>query len=162
MSKVKKIITGGFEIVKDSAKQIADTVSPAAIVEQALRRQKDTKNEVSEYLKNLSPNISSEELEKKKRQLSEEDQKKLEEAREKLTAVIPAHMRPSEKPRQPRPYEATIQEEERKKAAFVEAQKKTPGPVFTPAGKQARGMLFGVRKPRVKGFEGLTKDTKVG
>lgn len=161
MSKLKKIITGGFEAVKDSAKQIVDTVSPGAIVEQALGHQGGKKDELSDYLQNLS-SVSSEELEKKKKELTEEDQKKLEETRKKLLTTMPSHMRPQQKPPGLRPYETTIQEEEKKKAQAVEAQKKQSQSVPAPAGKQPRGMLFGKRKTGGKGFEGLVKDTKVG
>lgn len=161
MSKLKKIITGGFEAVKDSAKQIVDTVSPGAIMEQALGHQRGKKDELSDYLQNLS-SVSSEELEKKKKELTEEDQKKLEETRKKLLTTMPTHMRPQQKPPGLRPYETTIQEEEKKKAQAVEAQKKQQQPLSTPAGKQPRGMLFGKRKVGGKGFEGLVKDTKVG
>ncbi len=160
MSKLKKIITGGFEIVKDSAKQLAKTISPGEMVKQALGQQQAS--EFTDYLKNISPDLSKEDLEKKKKELSEDDQKKLEEARRKLFNTIPPHMRVQPKPPGLRPYEATIQEEERKKAQAVEAQKKQPQPMATPSGKQPRGMLFGKKKTGGKGFEGLAKDTKVG
>ncbi len=46
MAIIKKIITEGLEIAKDSAKQLAQTLSPDALVKQALGQQ--PKNEVSE------------------------------------------------------------------------------------------------------------------
>lgn len=157
MSKVKKVITGGLEFVKDSAKQLAQTVSPDALARQALGQ--PPKSEVTDYLRNLGKDLTPEELEKKKKELESDEQKKLEEARKTIKSATPAHMRLPQKPTAPKPYEA-IAAEEKKKAKEVEAMKKQPQPLFTPAGKQPRGMLFGKRK--VKGFEGLQKDTKVG
>lgn len=159
MIKVKKIITEGLEVVKDSARQLAKTVSPGELAKQALGQQK---NEFSDYLKNLSPDLSKEELEKKKKELSDEEKKKLEEARDTIKAAIPDHMRPIPKPPELRSFEKAKQEEEQKKAAQVEAMKKQSPPVITPAGKQQRGSLFAKKKGAAKGFEGLQKDTKVG
>lgn len=165
-NKAKKIISGlikgGFEFTKDSAKQIADTVAPDKLLEQAVSGVPPQKGEFSEYLKSLGPNLSEEELAKKKKEFEERDQKELEEERKKLWATVPPHMRLPEKPKPLRPYEQAIQEEEKKKAMAVEAQKKQPQQVAVPTGKQPRGMLFAKRKPAAKGFEGLQKDTKVG
>lgn len=159
MIKVKKIITGGLEFVKDSAKQLAQTVSPDAMLKQALGQPQ--KNEFSEYLKKQGPDLTPEEMEKKKLEYAESEQKKLDDARNVIKAAIPDHMRLPQKPQAPRPYEALIQEEERKKAQQVEAMKKGPQPLSMPTSKQTRGMLGGKRKTQ-KGFEGLQKDTKVG
>lgn len=160
MSKVKKIITGGLEFVKDSARQLAQTVNPDTLARQALGQQ--PKSEFSEYLKNLGPDLTPEEMEKKKQEYSDSEQKKLEEARNTIKAALPDHMKLSQKPSTPTPYEANIQEEERKKAQQVEAMKKNPQPLPMPSSKQARGMLFGKKKSVNKGFEGMQKDTKVG
>lgn len=158
--KVKKIITGGLEFVKDSAKQLAQTVSPDALVKQALGQQ--TINEFTDYLKNLGPNLSPEEMEKKKKEYSDEEQKKLEEARNLIKSAMPDHMRLSQRPPVPGPYEEAMKEEERKKAFEVEAANKGPKPLAMPTSKQSRGMLFGKKKSVNKGFEGLQKDSKVG
>jgi len=160
MSKVKSIITGGFEIVKDSAKQLADTVSPGKLIEQAIGS-KPQGNEFSEYLKNSGPNLSPEELEKKKKELSEADQQKLEEERRKLPGIstTPAHMRPPERQKELRPYDANIQEKEREKAQIVEAQKKQP--FVNPSSKQTRGMLGARRRPKSADFE-AGKNIKIG
>lgn len=160
MIKVKKIIIGGLEFVKDSAKQLAQTVSPDALVKQALGQQ--TGNEFTDYLKGLGPNLSPEEMEKKKKEYADDEQKKMEEARNLIKAALPAHMRLPQKPAIPGPYEAAIQEEERKKAQQVEAQKKNPQPLSTPISKQTRGMLGGKKRSANKGFEGMQKDSKVG
>lgn len=168
MSKAKKIISGlikgGFEFTKDSAKQIADTVAPGKLLEQAVSGVPQRKDEFSEYLKNLGPNLSEEEIAKKRKEFEERDQKELEEERKKLWATVPPHMRLPEKPKSLSPYEQAIQEEEKKKAMAVEAQKKQQQqqPLAAPAGKQPRGMLFAKKRPATKGFEGLQKDTKVG
>lgn len=160
MIKVKKIITGGLEFVKDSAKQLAQTVSPDTLVKQALGQQ--TNSEFTDYLKGLGPNLSPEGMEKKKKEYADDEQKKMEEARNLIKAALPDHMRLPQKPATPGPYEAAIQEEERKKAQQVEAQKRNPQPLSMPTSKQTRGMLGGKKKSANKGFEGLQKDSKVG
>ncbi|MBI3379279.1 hypothetical protein HY029_00830 [Candidatus Gottesmanbacteria bacterium] len=160
MIKVKKIITGGLEFVKDSAKQIAQTVSPDALARQALGQQ--PKNEFGDYLKNLGPNLSPEEMEKRKQEYQTSEQKELEEARKVLKNTTPRHMQPEQKPPELRPFEVLAQEEERRKAQQLEAQKKNPQPLPMPSSKQARGMLGGRKKSANKGFEGLQKDSKVG
>ncbi|MCL4338201.1 hypothetical protein M1271_00760 [Patescibacteria group bacterium] len=162
---IGKIIGGGFEAVKESAKQIADTVSPGALLEQALGKQKQSENTMGDYLKNLGdPSLTGDKLKEKEGEFKTEDEKKIEEARKLLQAAggLPAHMRLPPKEKELRPYELTVQEEEKKKAAQVEAQKKQRSSMPAPSGKQPRGMLFGKRKSGGKGFEGLSKDTKVG
>lgn len=161
---IKSIITNTFEAVKDSAKQIVDTVSPGVMVEQALGQQQSQSSEFTEYLKNAGPNLSPEEIEKKKQEFAQSDQSKLEEERKKLFSSIPAHMKLPQKQKPPRPYEAVIQEGERKKAQAVEAQKKQAGAqISAPAGKQARGSLFARKKKHVStGFEVIKGDKKAG
>ncbi len=164
-SKVKKvisnIITGGFEAVKDSAKQIADTVGPDKLLEQAIGTTKSG-NEMSDYLKNIGdPSLTGDKLKQVEDQYKSEDEKKLEEARKVLSA-IPAHMKLPQKRQQPSAYEQTVQEEERKKAQAVEAQKRQSQSMAMPTSKQTRGMLFGKKKSANKGFEGLSKDSRAG
>lgn len=159
-NKVKKIITGGLEFVKDSAKQLAQTVSPDAMVKQALGQ--PPKSEFSDYLKKLGPDLSPSELEAKKQEFQTDEEKKLAEARNALKAAIPDHMKPVQRQKTLGPYELAVQEEERKKAQRVEAMKKSPQPLSQPTSKQSRGMLFGKKKSANKGFEGMQKDTKVG
>lgn len=160
MIKLKKIIEGGLESTNDSVKQLARTVSPDALVKQALGQQQ--KNEFTEYLKTVGKDLTPQEMEEKKKEFAEKDEKEKEEAQKIISAAIPPHMRPAKKPPAPRPYEATIRQEEEKKAQQMEAAKKQPQPLITPASKQSRGMLGAVRKKGQKGFEGLQKDTKVG
>lgn len=160
MPKLKKIITGGLEIVKDSAKELAQTLSPDALVKQALGQQ--PKNEFSEYLKNLGKDMTPEELEKKKQEYSSDEQKKMDEARKAIAAAIPDHMKLPQKQQELRPQEVVEQDKEREKAMQVEAQKKNSQALAMPTSKQARGMLGGKRKSANKGFEGLQKDSKVG
>ncbi len=164
-SKVKKvisnIITGGFEVVKDSARQIAETIGPDKLLEQAMGVRKSG-NEMADYLKNVGdPTLTGDKLKQAENQFKSEDEKKLEEARKMLSA-IPAHMRLPQKQQQPSAYEQTVQEEERKKAQAVEAQKRQSQSMAMPTSKQARGMLFGKKKSANKGFEGLSKDSKAG
>lgn len=160
MSIIKKVITEGLEVVRDSAKQLAQTVSPDAFVKQALGQQ--PKNEFSEYLKNLGKDLSPQELEKKKQEFSTDEQKKMDEARKTITAAMPSHMRLPQKQQELRSQEVVVQDEERKKAMQVEAQKKNSQALAMPTSKQARGMLGGKKRSANKGFEGLQKDTKVG
>ncbi|MBI2616780.1 hypothetical protein HYW55_01440 [Candidatus Gottesmanbacteria bacterium] len=161
---IKSIITNTFEAVKDSAKQVADTVSPGSLLEQALGKQKSQSSEFTEYLKNVGGELSPEELEKKKKEFSQSDQEKLEETRKKLLPSVPAHMKPPPTAKGPRPYEATIQEEERKKAQAVEMQKKQASQQITPpSGKKARGSLFSKKKKATPtGFEVMKGDKKAG
>ncbi len=164
-SKVKKVIstvlTGGFEVVKDSAKQIADTIGPDKLLEQAMGTKKSG-NEMSDYLKNIGdPSLTGDKLKQTEDQFKTEDEKKLEEAR-KMLSTVPAHMRLPQKQEQPRAYEQTVQEEERKKAQAVEAQKRQSQSMAMPTSKQSRGMLGGKKKSANKGFEGLSKDSKAG
>lgn len=160
-SKVKKIISSGFEVLRDSAKQLADTVAPGVLIEQALG--KPGGSEVTDYLQKIGdPELKGEKLQEKQRELKEKEQKELEEARKLLQAAVPAHMKLPPKPPGLRPYEVTIQEEEQKKAQAIEAAKKNLQPLAMPSSKQARGMLFAKKKSGGKGFEGLAKDTKTG
>lgn len=162
MSVAKKIIKGGLEILKDSAKQLADTISPAAILEQALGKKKQREDDFGQYLKGIGGDLSPEQIEKRRKEFEKTDEQKLEDARKMIKAALPSHMRLAPRPVAPRPYEMTIQDMEKKKAAAIEAGKKQQQSAVAPAGKQARGMLFGVKKKGGKGFEGLAKDTKVG
>lgn len=161
MSKLKKIITSGFEIVKDSAKQIADTVSPGALIEHALGTKKSS-DTMGDYLRNLGdPSLSGDKLKQKEMEIKSEDEKKLEEAR-KILSGVPVHMKLPPKQPGPRAYEVTVQDMDRKQAQAIEAQKKQSQSAVAPKGKQQRGSLFAKRKTSAKGFEGLVKDTKVG
>lgn len=162
MSIAKKIIKGSLEIVKESAKQLADTLSPTAFLEQALGSKPKRDDEFAKYLKGLGGDLSKEQMEEKRKEFDESDEKKLEIARKMIKAALPSHMQLPYTQRQPRPYEVSVQEMERKKAAAIEAGKKQQQSAVAPAGKQPRGMLFGVKKKGGKGFEGLAKDTKVG
>lgn len=161
--KVKRIITGGLEIIKDSAEELGKTVGPGALIEAALHPGGSRKpNEFSEYLQKSGPNLSEEELKKRKEELSEEEKKQMEEDRKTLRQAVPAHMRPPPEPQELRAYEANIQEKEREKAMQVEAMKKKPKPLVTPVSVQSRGILGAIRrKQSPKGFEGLQKERKL-
>ena len=167
MSKVKKIIggllEGGIEIVKDSARQLAGAVSPVKIIEQVVSQPKTEDGEVTKYLKDLSGNLSEGDIEKKKKELEEKKQQELEEARKSIQSAIPAHMRPRPEPKEPSIYEQNVQDEERKKALAVEAQKKQQAQSsFPPSGKQQRGSLFAKKKrPKTADFE-KSKNIKIG
>lgn len=167
MSKVKKIIggllEGGVEVVKDSARQLADTVSPVKIIEQAIGQPKSEGSEVTQYLKDLSGSLSEEEIEKKKKELGEKEQQELEEARKSIQSAVPEHMRLRKEKKEPSIYEQNVQEEERKKALAVEAQKKQQAQSsFPPSGKKQRGSLFAKKKrPKTADFE-RSKNIKIG
>ena len=161
---IGKIIGGGFEAVREGVKEVAQTVSPGALLEQALGTQKQT-NEMGDYLKNIGdPNLTGDKLKAREGEFKTEDQKKLEAARKMLALQggLPAHMRLPEKEKTLSPYEQSMKDLEQKKAAEVEARKKQQASAPAPSGKQPRGMLFGKKKSGGKGFEGLAKDSKVG
>lgn len=163
MSAVKKvlknIISGGFEAVKDSAKQITHTVSPGSLLESALGQKKP--DEFSEYLKNLGDkNLTTEELEKKKKEIAEKEEKEKNKLRSFLQAT-PAHLRAAPLPKEMRPYEAIIKEKEEKETREKHMQEKMPRALPQMSSKAKPGGLF-ARKKGGKGFEGLQKDTKVG
>lgn len=155
---VKKIGEGTLEVVKDSARQIGKTVSPGTLLEQAIGPKKES--EFTTYLKNLDEkNLTPEEFEKKKQELAQKDKTEAEKVRALLGT--PTHMKLPQKPKSLRPYEAAIQEEERKKALAIEAQKKHPQPLMQPMSKQARGMLGAKKRPKSSDFE-AGKNIKVG
>ena len=154
------IIIGGFEAVADSAKKIGETVSPGALIESAVGVKKS--DEYSEYLKNLGDkNLIGENLEKKKQELASKDEDEKNKMRSFLQAT-PAHMRLPQKPQEPRPQEEVIQDEERKKAMQVEAQKKQAQTVVTPIGKHARGALGAKKRPKTSMTMESSKNIKVG
>lgn len=160
---LKGIFEGGMEMVKDSAKQVADTVSPVKIIEGALGMTPPKKDEFTQFLQKSGPDLTPAQIEEKKKEFGSSDEKAMEEARKKLRAAIPDHMKLPPKQRELTPYEQTIQDEEKKKAAMIEAQKKQQGQaVPAPSGKQARGSLFArKKKPQASTFE-TSKNTKVG
>lgn len=166
MTIAKKIIKGlvesGIETVKDSTKQVAGTVNPVKLIESAVGAGTPTVgSEMGNYLKNVSPDMTSAQLEAKKKELSEDDQKKMEEARKALRPGLPDYLKPAQKPKELSPYEASLQEKERKTAMAVEMQKKEQGSVHEVSTKQTRGLLGRLRKPKASGFE-TGKNIKVG
>lgn len=161
----KKVIEGGVEVLKDSAEQLKDTVSPGKLIEQALGTAPKKPDELTEYLKSLGPDASAEELKKREEELSEEEKRKMEEARKTIKAAVPPHMRPQPRPPELRSYEKMLREQEQKKALEIEAQKKQQ--LIPPSGKQQSGALFvkkkkGLATPILSSSEGLKKDRKIG
>ena len=161
-SKIKKIIAGGFEIVKDSTKEIAGAVGPGALLEHALGQDKPKANEMGDYLKNIGdPELKGDKLKQKEAEINQKDQAEMENAR-RILAGLPPHMQLPREEKKLRPYEEKMKEEE-KKAQEVEAmQQKQQNSLAEPIVKQQRGSMRGKRKSPQKGFEGLKKDTKVG
>jgi hypothetical protein len=97
-------------------------------------------------------------LELKKQEQAQKDKDKQVQLRTYLQSVAP-HLRPSQQQAGPRAYEATIQDEEKKKAQAVEAQKQQP--FSQPTSKQARGMLGKKKQPTSNAFE-QSKNIKSG
>lgn len=159
---IKNIIEGGLEFVKDSGKQIGETVSPEKMLDSVLGP-KETTDEFTKYLQSLGGELTPEQIEQKKKEFEENKIKEMEEARKVLKGSVPPHMKPSPQPRQPSPYEEVVQEGERKKAILLETQQKQrQQQVFTPAGKQQRGSLFARKKrPKTADFE-AGKNIKIG
>jgi len=160
-SKIKKIIAGGFEIVKDTTKEIAGAVEPGALLKHALGQDRKA-SEMGDYLKNIGdPALQGEKLKQREAEISQKDQAEMENAR-RILAGLPPHMQLPKEQKELRPYEENMQEEE-KKAQEVEAQKQQQQQsLVEPTVKQQRGSMRGKRKSPQKGFEGLKKDTKVG
>ena len=169
MSKVKKIITGiiegGAEAVKDSAKQIAETVSPVKMLEQALGITPPTslgEDEFAKYLKNLGGDLTPQEMEKKRAEFAAREDSEMDEARKVIKSALPDHLKPPPGPPKPSVYDQLKQEEEQKKALAVEAQKKQKQPIAAPSGKQARGSLFAKKKRKASSDIEMGKNIKVG
>ena len=66
MGIAKKVIKGSLEIVKESAKQLVDTLSPTALLEQALGSKPKREDEFAKYLKGLGGDLSKEQIEQKR------------------------------------------------------------------------------------------------
>lgn len=167
MSKVKKIITsiieGGAEAVKDSAKQIAGTVSPVKMLEQALGTAPSAQeDEFVKYLKNLGGDLTAEEMEKKRAEFAAREDSEMDAARKVIKSALPDHLKPPSGPPKPSVFDQMKQEEEQKKALAVEAQKKQKQPIAAPSGKQARGSLFAKKKRKAAADIELGKNIKVG
>lgn len=156
---IKNIISGGFEAVKDSAKQIGKAVGPGALIKAAVGGGKP--DEYSEYLKNIgNPNLTGEELKKRKEETIQKDEREKNRLRTFLQTTAP-HMRLPEKPAELRPAEKIEQEKQQRNAAMAQQQANQPKVIAAPAGKAKQGGLFARRKIN-KGLEGRQKDAKVG
>jgi len=149
---VKQVIGGTFEFIKDTGKQAGKIVPDVlgGMLEQAVKGGQQTPAQKQQV---------QQQMQQKTQQHKEKDEEELKKTRESLAGLraMQAQFAPR-KQVPPSVYEQNIQEEERKKAQQVEAQKKQP--LNIPTSKQARGMLFG--KKKTKGSEGLAKDTRVG
>ena len=163
MSTVKKII-GGIaegvgEFVKEGAKDIAETVNPAKMVEQAIGPKK-TSNEFTEYLRSLGGNLTDAEVERKRKEFEEKQKTEMSQAENIIKQALPDHLKPKPAAQEPSIYERNIQEEEMKKARAVEAQKKQPKTISAPTGK-VTGVLGGRKRPKSSDFE-AGKNIKIG
>lgn len=162
MKKIKivgNIIEGAGELLKDSAKQVAETVDPVKMMENALGINKN-KNEFSDYLKNLGGNLSESDLEKKKKEYEVGKTKEMEEAQKIIRQSLPDHLKPRHSAGEPSIFEKKGQEEEMKKAQMVEAQKKEVKVINAPQGK-VTGSLGKKRKQTGTNFE-AQKNIKIG
>ncbi|MBI2611154.1 hypothetical protein HYW54_00220 [Candidatus Gottesmanbacteria bacterium] len=160
---VKKIIRDSFEFVKDTAKQGAK-IPPdlfGGMIEQAIKGPKLTSAQQQQQQVKQQAQMQ---LQKQGEDFKTKDEEELKKAREKLEQLRRMQaMYATRQEQKLRPYEETIQDKERQKAQEVEAQKKKVSqqlPVMTT--KPKRGSLFGFLKRKIKGSEGLVKDTKVG
>lgn len=164
MTKVKKIIgdimEGGAELLKDSAKQIGETVSPVKMLEQAIGQKPLQDDEFTKYLKTLGGELTAEQIEEKKKEFEAKGQGEMEEARKVLHQALPDHLKPRSKIQKLNTFEEAKQEEERKKAMQIEAQKKQPKTIALPQGK-VTGVLGGRKKHKASDFE-MGKNIKVG
>lgn len=156
---IKTTLEEGVEFVKDSASQVGKAISPVEMLKQATGTQH---SEITDYLRNLSDkDLTPQQLEMKKKEQLLKDEEEAKKLRLFLNST-PDHLRPSPKQQPIRAHEATIQDEERKKAHAVEAQKKqAQQSVGMPVSKQTRGMLGAKRKPKSSDFE-VGKNIKIG
>ncbi len=149
---VKKVIRDSFEFVKNTGKQAGKIVPDVlgGMLEQAVKGGSQSAAQKQQAAQQMQQQTTS---------YKQKDEEELKKTRDALAALqrMQRTFSPKQKPA-PRPYEATISEEEQRKAAATEAQKKQP--LAVPVSKQTRGMLFGKRK--IKGSEGMVKDTRVG
>ena len=135
MPMIKKIISDSLEILKDAAKesvekgakQLVETVSPVKLLEQATGV-KTGSNTLGDYLKNQAPDLTAEQIAQK----NQADQKALEAARNIISSTTPAHMRLPQQPKELRPYEETLRDQEEKKQANIKAAQVKP--LMTPVG----------------------------
>lgn len=148
---VKKIIGGTFEFAGETAKKSAQVVPDVlgGMLEQAVKGGQQTAAQKQQAAK---------QMQQKTTDFKKKDEEELKKARESLAQLrrMQSQFAPKKQLEQ-RPYEAKIQEEEKKKAEEVEAQKTKP--LVIPTSVQARGMLG---KKKAKGSEGMVKDTRVG
>ena len=137
---IKRIITESLETLKDKAKesvkegigQLGKTVNPEELIKQATGVQQ-AGNELSDYLKNVGPNLTEEEIKKRRQEISGKDQKELEEARKVIQSTTPLHMKLPQRPKELRPYEKYWKDQEEKKQANI-VQAKQARPLVTPTG----------------------------
>ncbi len=154
---VKKITEGSLEALKEGAEQLTKVVAPEKVVEQLTGNVKGEKDEIGEYLTNLDPKLSKEEV----RKIEETDRKKLEETRKKLRSVTPNHMKPPpQKEGELRPYEKILAEEEEKKAEEERMRKLQQSQALPVISSPIRG-LARKKRPVSADFE-AGKNVKVG
>jgi hypothetical protein len=164
MSAIKKLIKSAveetLEIVKDSAEQIVNTVSPDALFnaatggEQPKPAQKES--DMTAYLKSLGNGLEGDALKKKQMEVAQSDEQKVAALRTYLQAT-PAHMRLPPEPPKLRAYEQMIRDEEEKKAMQVQQQQSS---FVVPTSKPSRGGM-GKQRPKAASME-LKHDNKSG
>ncbi|OGG20359.1 hypothetical protein A3D03_05940 [Candidatus Gottesmanbacteria bacterium RIFCSPHIGHO2_02_FULL_40_13] len=159
-SALKKIITGTFEVVKDSAGELGKTISPAEMMNQlAGTQQPPEKSEMGEYLEKVGdPTLTGDKLEARKKELKTEEERQLEEARRAINPN-PAHMRPLPRERVLTPYEQRLEDDQKKKEAEVAEAQRQSQTLAMPKGK-AKGKLGSTSHKATT--EGLKKDSKFG
>jgi hypothetical protein len=161
MSKLKKIITGSLEIVKESAKQLGETVGPEALLKAAGVTPTAGKNEWSEYLakEQSNPHLTGEKLVQaniNQKQKDEEDQKKI------LASLpgLPDHMKPTSKTPEQSVYDANWEERMR-----IERDKKAASQNTTieaPQGKKQAGSALVKKRAPQNNMEGPKQNIKAG
>lgn len=157
---IKKIITGTFEVIKDSAGELGKAVSPGEIMNQLAGVQNTPdKNEMGEYLENVGdPTLTGDKLKQKEAELEAKKQKELEEARNVINPN-PAHMRLPPRERELTPYEQSMKDwDEKNKAKAAETQQQSQ--VLSTPKSRPKGKLGATSHKATT--EGLKKDTKFG
>jgi len=145
MSKIKKIIRGGFESAVEFLKPATKIVTPDRIAGQIIGPSSG-QNEMTEYLRKLGDHKESGNPQKKD-QLDGKQTNPDENVQNLRTYLqsIPSHLRPPVGPPPLRPYEATVKDHTDKLAEKAKVEENS-APFVTPTGKR-RGMMGKKHQP---------------
>lgn len=157
---VPKVIRDSFEFISDTAKPLGDIA--AGIPEQLIKGRQMTKQQQQQS--NQQKQQQTQQNQQKINEHKQQDEKELEKTRAALEQmkIMRSIYESPKKQEEPRVYDKLREEERQRALQTAQAQKILARKKLPETGSvQARGML-GKRRQKVKGMEGLVKDTKVG